>query len=57
MHGKICLVTGGTNGIGKSTALGLARIGANVQVSIDGIEMTFTLNHLAGFLLLSRGER
>ena len=118
MHGKICLVTGGTNGIGKSTALGLARMGANViivgrnaqktylvveeirsaagnknvdslladlssqqdirkladefrnkysqlhvlinnaggfylkrQISIDGIEMTFALNHLAGFLL------
>lgn len=118
MNGKICLVTGGTNGIGKSTALELARMGANViivgrnaqktskvveeirsatgnmkvdsmladlssqqdvrqladeirskysqlhvlinnaggffmnrQISIDGIEMTFAVNHLAGFLL------
>jgi NAD(P)-dependent dehydrogenase (short-subunit alcohol dehydrogenase family) len=118
MNGKVCLVTGGTNGIGKSTALKLARIGANViivgrnaqktssvveeirsatgnmkvdslladlssqqdvrhlahefrskysqlhvlinnaggffmkrQISIDGIEMTFAVNHLAGFLL------
>jgi NAD(P)-dependent dehydrogenase (short-subunit alcohol dehydrogenase family) len=118
MNGRICLVTGGTNGIGKSTAQELARMGATViivgrdaqktskavkeiraasgnpkvgsmladlssqqdvrrlahefkgkyshlhvlinnagavfmkrQLSVDGIEMTFTLNHLAGFLL------
>src|SRR5687768_6952035 len=118
MNGKICLVTGGTNGIGKSTALELARMGATVvivgrdaqktsqvveeiraasgnknvdslladlssqqevrrlanefkskyshlhvllnnaggffmrrQLSVDGIEMTFALNHLAYFLL------
>ena len=118
MNGKICLITGGTNGIGKSTALELARMGADViivgrnaqktssvveeirsatgnvkvdslladlssqqdvrqladefrskysqlhvlinnaggffmkrQISIDGIEMTFAVNHLAGFLL------
>ena len=118
MNGKICLVTGGTNGIGKSTALELARMGATVvivgrdalktsevvqeirtasgnpnvdslladlssqqevrrlakdfkskyshlhillnnagavfmqrQLSVDGIAMTFALNHLASFLL------
>ena len=118
MHGKICLITGGTNGIGKSAALALARLGATVvivgrsaektrkvveeirlatgsqnadslladlssqqdirrlasdfkrqysrldvllnnaggtyltrQLSVDGIEMTFALNHLAYFLL------
>jgi retinol dehydrogenase 12 len=118
MSGKICLVTGSTNGIGKSTALELARMGATVvivgrdaqktskvvqevraasgnpnvdslladlssqqevrrlahefknkysqlhvllnnagavfmqrQLSVDGIEMTFALNHLASFLL------
>jgi len=118
MQGKICLITGGTNGIGKSTAQELARMGATVvivgrdaqktsqvveeiraasgnttvdslladlsspqevrrlanafkskyshlhvllnnagavfmqrQLSVDGIEITFALNHLASFLL------
>jgi len=118
MQGKICLITGDTNGIGKSTAHELARMGATVvivgrnaqktsqvveeiraasgnntvdslladlssqqevrrlanefkskyshlhvllnnagavfmqrQLSVDGIEMTFALNHLAYFLL------
>ena len=118
MEGKICLITGGTNGIGKSTAQELARLGATVvivgrnaqktarvveeiraasgnknvdslladlssqqdvrrladefkssyphlhvllnnaggtfttrQLSVDGIEMTLALNHLAYFLL------
>ena len=118
MEGKICLITGGTNGIGKATAQALANMGATVvivgrnaqktsqvveeiraassnknvdsiladlssqqevrrladaiqskyphlhvlinnaggtfttrQLSMDGIEMTFALNHLAYFLL------
>jgi NAD(P)-dependent dehydrogenase (short-subunit alcohol dehydrogenase family) len=118
MQGKICMVSGATSGIGKATALGLARRGATVvivardqargeatlqeirsasgnpgvnllladlseqaavrrlaaafseryarlhvlinnagvfllrrQVGVDGLEMTFAVNHLAPFLL------
>jgi len=32
MEGRVCLVTGGTRGIGKETALGLARLGAEVHL-------------------------
>src|SRR5687768_11232088 len=33
MQGKICLITGGTNGIGKSTAQALAGMGATVVIT------------------------
>ena len=32
MQGRICLITGATSGIGKATAIGLAKLGATVIV-------------------------
>ncbi|RMD99299.1 MAG: SDR family NAD(P)-dependent oxidoreductase, partial [Deltaproteobacteria bacterium] len=32
MEGRVCVVTGGNAGIGRATALGLARMGASVAI-------------------------
>lgn len=32
MKGRVCMITGGSSGIGKATALGLASMGATVIV-------------------------
>lgn len=33
MHGRTALITGGTGGIGRATAMGLGRMGANVAIT------------------------
>lgn len=38
MHGKVCVVTGGTAGIGRETARGLARQGATVVLPVRSRE-------------------
>jgi len=32
MQNKVCMITGATSGIGKATAMGLAKMGANVVI-------------------------
>jgi NAD(P)-dependent dehydrogenase (short-subunit alcohol dehydrogenase family) len=52
MHGKTCLVTGATSGIGKATALGLAGLGATVVLvcrnESKGREVTRQLRAMTG---------
>jgi NAD(P)-dependent dehydrogenase (short-subunit alcohol dehydrogenase family) len=51
LDGKIALVTGGASGIGRSTAIAMARQGARVAVSdiaIEGIEATVALINAGG---------
>ena len=39
LSGKICCITGGTSGIGKETALGLARLGATIVLPVRNLEL------------------
>ena len=49
MGGKVCLVTGGNSGIGRETALGLARLGATVViVSRDRAKGEAALSEIKG---------
>jgi NAD(P)-dependent dehydrogenase (short-subunit alcohol dehydrogenase family) len=41
LSGKICLVTGGTSGIGQVTARELARLGAEVVITARSQEKLF----------------
>ncbi len=48
LSGKVALVTGGAQGIGKAIALILARNGADIVVSDINLEAARTAFHMAG---------
>jgi NAD(P)-dependent dehydrogenase (short-subunit alcohol dehydrogenase family) len=54
MQGKVCLVTGANSGIGKATALGLARMGATVVMvcrdRVRGAEAQQEFNTILRFM-------
>lgn len=43
LSGKICCITGGTSGIGKETALALARMGATIVLPARNLELAETV--------------
>ena len=47
MAGKVCLITGGTSGIGEATARALARLGGTVVITARN-EVNLRLDRLGG---------
>jgi retinol dehydrogenase-12 len=43
LSGKVCCITGGTSGIGKETALELARLGAIIVLPVRNLELAETV--------------
>ncbi len=52
MIGRVCLITGGTSGVGKAIALGLARLGATIVMQCrdrqKGAKIADEIKHLSG---------
>ena len=54
LQGRVALVTGGSKGIGKASALGLAREGADVAICARGQEL---LERVAAEIAQQTGQR
>jgi len=55
LEGKICLITGGTSGIGRETALGLAKLG--LEIIIVGRDRTRTVETVRSLIRHSGNQK